>query len=446
MRAAGLLGDEVTIAAERGTRDFAPGDRVMFLKNERSLEVKNGSLGTVDSVSATSMAVKLDDGRHVAFDLKDYAHVDHGYAATIHKAQGMTVDRVHVLATPGLDRHGTYVAMSRHRDGVELHYGKNDFADRERLTRTLSRERAKDMASDYGRGEPARDPVQRFAEQRGVERSRIPGSMAREPLIEPARAAPAATGEPARQPEPRRRRFDGLRLKIDALQPPAKARFEGLRLDAKAAVGPKPVPQNALGKAVERYARATQEMERMAARQLPTLAYQSAEREHAREALAAIQPHAARDLDAAMHRDPSLTGEAAAGQTRRTMQAMQLEAKLRANPDMRADRFVDDWQKLQRQVDRLQGWEHDGARNRVEATMRAMARDIAKDPAMGSALAKRGSDLIGRQFAMGWMPGSKEGGVGARELDEAMRTQRVGRVIEDLTASLGRGRGIGIGM
>ena len=75
------------------------------------------------------MTVQLDDGRSVAFDLKDYAHLDHGYAATIHKAQGMTVDRAHVLATPGLDRHATYVALSRHRDSVQLHYGRDDFAD-----------------------------------------------------------------------------------------------------------------------------------------------------------------------------------------------------------------------------------------------------------------------------------------------------------------------------
>jgi ATP-dependent exoDNAse (exonuclease V) alpha subunit len=64
------------------------------------------------------MAVRTDDGRNVAFDTKDYAHIDHGYAATIHKAQGMTVDRAHVLATPGMDSHGAYVAMSRHRDGL----------------------------------------------------------------------------------------------------------------------------------------------------------------------------------------------------------------------------------------------------------------------------------------------------------------------------------------
>src|SRR3546814_6812216 len=71
----------------------------MFLRNERDLGVKNGTLGTLEQVSQQRMAVRTDDGRSLAFDLKDYAHVDHGYAATIHKAQGMTVDRAHVLAT-----------------------------------------------------------------------------------------------------------------------------------------------------------------------------------------------------------------------------------------------------------------------------------------------------------------------------------------------------------
>src|SRR3546814_7210894 len=85
----------------------------MFLRNERSLEVKNGTLGTVERVSEQRMAVRTDNGRNVAFDVKDYRDFDHGYAATIHKAQGMTVDRTNVLATPGMDRHSAYVALSR---------------------------------------------------------------------------------------------------------------------------------------------------------------------------------------------------------------------------------------------------------------------------------------------------------------------------------------------
>src|SRR3546814_17425288 len=115
----------------------------MFLKNERGLGVRNGTLGKVEQVSPERMAVKPDDGRSVAFDLKDSAHVDHGYAATIHKSQGVTVDSAHVLATPGMDRHSAYVALSRPRAGVQLHYGRDHFGHEPPLVRTLARQRAK---------------------------------------------------------------------------------------------------------------------------------------------------------------------------------------------------------------------------------------------------------------------------------------------------------------
>src|SRR3546814_13718724 len=71
--------------------------------NERELGVKNGSLGTVEKAASDRLEVRLDNGRRVAVDLKSYADIDHGYAATVHKTQGMTVDRTHILATPGLN-------------------------------------------------------------------------------------------------------------------------------------------------------------------------------------------------------------------------------------------------------------------------------------------------------------------------------------------------------
>ncbi|MFV0411249.1 MAG: Ti-type conjugative transfer relaxase TraA, partial [Paracoccus sp. (in: a-proteobacteria)] len=96
MREAGDLGEDVRVMVERGERSFAAGDRVMFLQNERGLGVKYGPLGTIEQVGGKGMIVQTDDGRSIAFDLKDYDRIDHGYAATIHKAQGMTVDRTHV--------------------------------------------------------------------------------------------------------------------------------------------------------------------------------------------------------------------------------------------------------------------------------------------------------------------------------------------------------------
>jgi ATP-dependent exoDNAse (exonuclease V) alpha subunit len=63
LRDSGELGADVRVSAERGAREFASGDRIMFLKNERGLGVKNGTLGKVERVSPERMAVRLDDGR-----------------------------------------------------------------------------------------------------------------------------------------------------------------------------------------------------------------------------------------------------------------------------------------------------------------------------------------------------------------------------------------------
>ncbi len=90
-------------------------------------------------------------------------------------------------------------ALSRHRDGVDLHYGRDDFAGHDRLVRILSRDRSKDMASDYERA----DPVQSYAERRGI--------TFRERVAEIVRKI---------VPEKVRGMFDGLRPRVDGALAP----------------------------------------------------------------------------------------------------------------------------------------------------------------------------------------------------------------------------------
>jgi Ti-type conjugative transfer relaxase TraA len=327
MKRHGILAADIAVKTSRGDHLFAADDRIMFLRNERELGVKNGSLGTVEQVDRSRMAVRLDDGRRVAFDLKGYADVTHGYAATIHKAQGVTVDRAHVLATPGLDRHAAYVALSRHRDAVHFHYGRDDFADGDRLARALSRDRPKDNALDYAQS------TIRFAERRGFDRSAILDALAGEKLVDRRRTAP--------EPERRRGRFEGLRLRVPAANAEHKrGRFDGLRLPI--AAGPQqPVERGGrLAAAVQRYARALQDVRRMTEQGLPALEYQKGARMQAAQALDAVQQQGAHDLDAAFAREPGLVSEAANGRTVNTIRQMQLETELRTNPELRADRFV----------------------------------------------------------------------------------------------------------
>ena len=339
MRAASDLGDEVRLTVERGERRFASGDRVMFLQNERGLGVKNGTLGTIEHVSAQSMTVQTDDGRSVRFDLRDYNRIDHGYAATIHKAQGMTVDRAHVLATPGMDVHGSYVALSRHRDGVDLHYGRDDFASRDRLVRTLSRDRAKDMASDYERA----DPAQNYAERRGI--------TFRERVAEIVRKV---------VPERVRNMFDGLRPSAEAVPGTGSARRPQREApERKVVEDPEAALRKARTKALIRHARAVNAIFDMQDQGGKASPEQVKELQEARKVFEEVRPYGSHDAEAAYKKNPELALEAASGNSARAIRALQLETELRTDPSRRADRFVERWQKLDHTSQRqYQGGRH----------------------------------------------------------------------------------------
>jgi hypothetical protein len=389
MRAAGDLGDDVRLTVERGARNFASGDRVMFLQNERGLGVRNGTLGTVEQVSAQSMAVQTDNGRSVRFELKDYNRIDHGYAATIHKAQGMTADRAHVLATPGMDAHSSYVALSRHRDGLELHYGRDDIANQDRLTLTLSRDRAKDMASDYERA----DPVQSYAERRGI--------TFRERVAEIVRRV---------VPEKLRDMFDGLRFPGDVPDPdggrkPERETPERERSGTQAERRETEAPERKLAedpekelrrvrtRALVRHARAVDaifEAQEMGGKASPE---QVKELQKARQVFEEVRPYGSHDAEAAYKKNPELALEAASGNSARAIRALQLETELRTNPSRRADRFVERWQKLDDTSQRqYQGGDIAGYKA-TRSAMGDMAKSLERDPQLESILANRKREL-----------------------------------------------------
>ncbi|AYC99603.1 Ti-type conjugative transfer relaxase TraA [Neorhizobium sp. NCHU2750] len=158
------LGAERIYQTNDGKRSFAPGDRIVLLENNRDLGVKNGMLGTVLAVEPDAIQIQLDGNglnrtRDVTLPIKSYQAFDHGYATTIHKSQGATVDRAFVMASATMDRHLTYVAMTRHRDEVRLYVGQDELKDIKALGATLGRSRAKETTLDYTKA---------FADRRGL--------------------------------------------------------------------------------------------------------------------------------------------------------------------------------------------------------------------------------------------------------------------------------------
>ncbi|TBF67836.1 Ti-type conjugative transfer relaxase TraA [Rhizobium leguminosarum] len=196
-------GEELTYQTNNGKRSFARGDRIVFLENDRDLAVKNGMLGEVIAVAPDAIQVRLDgkartqDGqRQVIIPVNSYQAFDHGYATTIHKTQGATVDRSFVLASTTMDRHLTYVAMTRHREEVQLYAGLDAFKTVRSLTETLSRSGVKETTLDY---------THDFANRRGMEDRQGQGDGAVAPAVitrEAERIADIAATKPMPEPRP----------------------------------------------------------------------------------------------------------------------------------------------------------------------------------------------------------------------------------------------------
>ena len=122
LMASGAFDDEIFVETEHGPRAFASGDRILFTRNDQALGVRNGMLGTVERAANGTLRIRLDDNQcDIMVDTEAYQSLDHGYAVSIHKSQGCTVDRTFVLGGRTMDRHLTYVALTRHRNEMNLY-------------------------------------------------------------------------------------------------------------------------------------------------------------------------------------------------------------------------------------------------------------------------------------------------------------------------------------
>jgi Ti-type conjugative transfer relaxase TraA len=180
----GIVGEGHAFRTEDGMRCFDPGDQIVFLKNDSALGVKNGMLGRVVEAAANRIVAEIGEGdqrERVIVDRRLYRNLDYGYATTIHKSQGATVDRVKVLASLSLDRHLTYVAMTRHREDLALYYGRRSFDLNGGLIRILSKRNAKETTLDYERGTLYRQAL-RFAENRGLRIANVARTLVQDRL------------------------------------------------------------------------------------------------------------------------------------------------------------------------------------------------------------------------------------------------------------------------
>ena len=156
LQADGVVGPDRCVL---GGRRYAIGDHVVAMRNDYRLSVLNGTRGVVTHIDDRHLDLELLDGRHVQLPhvYVKAGWVDHGYALTIHKAQGVTADETITLADDTLAREHAYVALSRGRlnnriivaaaDGFDGHeHGAAPPAPADRFTPILDRSAAQEMA------------------------------------------------------------------------------------------------------------------------------------------------------------------------------------------------------------------------------------------------------------------------------------------------------------
>lgn len=547
--ARGALGEGFIFQTNDGKREFAPGDRIVFLENNRDLGVKNGMLGTVEHVevgrlgAGPRIVAQLDgpsgaEGRSVSVPMDDYQAVDHGYATTIHKNQGATVDRAYVLASGTMDRHLTYVAMTRHRDGVQLYVSQDEFSksvpglqagqtlvagrlvehgaapfehkegnsqsyfvtlesdkgeqrtlwgvDLERAmtagklapqigdriglqhvgsepvrlpdgTEThrnawkvqeageLAYEQLKNQLSRSGVKETTLDYTRDFAERQFAERRGIAEQLGIISEIEiPAERAglraerESTVADHAGDRQQRGGMFADLRLHARSQQREEQPEGEKSLQSVPAQDRPDTDRlaemtrrQSPLEQAVDRYARAYQSINQHQRDGLPVLDMQRQEMRVAGQHLDQVQDGMKDLMRSTLQHDPqtarAMTELSGRERVAHVIDGIKRENAALQDPNVRAERFVNRWQELDDQRQKLHGWQHDEARGKVESQMSSLAKNLERDPQAESIVRHR----------------SKELGIG-QELD---REQSVARALQ---AQITRGqqidRGFGIEM
>lgn len=119
------------------TIDVVEGEYISFTNNRRlknGTELRNGQQARVIGINGDNLTVKRGSSEFT-IDTKEYSDISYGYAMTLHKAQGVTVNDVVLYAGNSTGSEAGYVGFTRHRRNFDVVFNEQVF---ERPDITLS--------------------------------------------------------------------------------------------------------------------------------------------------------------------------------------------------------------------------------------------------------------------------------------------------------------------
>jgi hypothetical protein len=140
-----LSGGDVEFNTKHGPAAFAVGDRVQFTDTDKRRHIYNGNVGTITGLDARTgeITARIDAaggaGRQVTWSANEFEGFRHGYAGTIYKGQGKTLDRTYLYHTEHWRSAASYVALTRQRESAQVFVAQETARDAAQLARQMGR-------------------------------------------------------------------------------------------------------------------------------------------------------------------------------------------------------------------------------------------------------------------------------------------------------------------
>nr|WP_108884028.1 AAA family ATPase [Orientia tsutsugamushi] len=133
-----LQGTEYRRSIAGRKESYMAGDRIVFQKSDKDLQIQNSEFATLTSVNKNEFVAKTDAGKEVSF-APGKIQFKHGYASTVYKAQGASIKDVYVLHNGISNISSSYVAMTRHIENLQLYCNREATGSINSLINQLSR-------------------------------------------------------------------------------------------------------------------------------------------------------------------------------------------------------------------------------------------------------------------------------------------------------------------
>ena len=193
----GELGRDHRFETKHGAADFAVGDRVQFTDTLKAARIYNGNAGSITAIDAATgvMRARLDapagaEPREVVWSASEFAGFRHGYAGTIYKGQGKTLDETYLLHTHHWRQASSYVALTRQREKAQVFVATETARDVRELARQMRRSEVKSASVAYATVDelsPAQRQRAQVGDTRETLRTQNPAPAARAEHHHPAR-------------------------------------------------------------------------------------------------------------------------------------------------------------------------------------------------------------------------------------------------------------------